>query len=70
MTREEYVCGICRHRFGRAVDAPRDPRTIMCPACGSIDVTIVTAERPVARVLRATTPAAAHGRRYGTHGAG
>ncbi|NLE22469.1 MAG: hypothetical protein GX624_06795 [Actinobacteria bacterium] len=55
----EYECGECRHRFRAPEGAPRDVRMLMCPACGSIDLNLVTVERPAPPVLRARegTPA-------------
>jgi DNA-directed RNA polymerase subunit RPC12/RpoP len=57
----EYECGECRHRFRTPEGAPHDTRNIMCPACGSIDLNLVDARRPVTAVwtTRATTPASA-----------
>jgi DNA-directed RNA polymerase subunit RPC12/RpoP len=51
-----YVCAVCGHRFGTSDDAPRDTRSLMCPACGSIDLSIVTVQRAPATVMRAWTP--------------
>ena len=42
----EYECGECRHRFRTPEGAPRDTRSLMCPACGSIDLNLMSAERP------------------------
>jgi DNA-directed RNA polymerase subunit RPC12/RpoP len=49
----EYECGECRHRFRTSEGAPRDARTLMCPACGSIDLNLMTVERPAPPVMRA-----------------
>ena len=43
----EYQCGECRHRFRAPEGVPRDTRTLMCPACGSIDLNLMDVERPV-----------------------
>jgi len=48
-----YVCGVCGHSFRTADDAPRDARSLMCPACGSIDVNIVSLPRDTTVVMRA-----------------
>ena len=55
----EYECGECRHRFRTSEGAPRDVRMLMCPACGSIDLNLMTVERPAPPVMRARegTPA-------------
>lgn len=49
----EYECGECRHRFRPPEGAPRDVRMLMCPACGSIDLNLMTVERPAPAVMRA-----------------
>lgn len=46
----EYQCGECHHRFRVPEGAVRDTRLLMCPACGSIDLNVVYAERPAASV--------------------
>jgi DNA-directed RNA polymerase subunit RPC12/RpoP len=51
-----YVCATCGHMFRPPDDAPRDTRSLMCPACGSIDLSIVTVQRAPATVMRARTP--------------
>jgi hypothetical protein len=43
-----YECGECHHRFRVPEGAVRDTRLLMCPACGSIDLNLVTVERPPA----------------------
>jgi len=55
----EYQCGQCHHRFRTPEGAPLDVRTLMCPACGSIDLNLVTVQRPAPPVLvaRERTPA-------------
>jgi DNA-directed RNA polymerase subunit RPC12/RpoP len=49
----EYECGECRHRFRTPEGAPRDVRMLMCPACGSIDLNVMTGARPAPPVMRA-----------------
>ena len=55
-----YVCGICGHMFRAADDVPRDTRSLMCPACGSIDVNIVPGHHETPVVMRAGTLAGAN----------
>ena len=55
----EYECGECRHHFRAPESAPRDARMLMCPACGSIDLNLVTVQRAAPPVLRAREGAAA-----------
>jgi len=57
--RSEYECGECRHRFRAPEDAPHDTRSLMCPACGSIDLNRIDVVRPRPTVMRATTGAPA-----------
>lgn len=59
MPGSEYQCGECRHRFRSPEGVPHDRRSLMCPACGSMDIEIVDVERPRPSVLRAAqaTPA-------------
>jgi hypothetical protein len=45
-----YLCGECRHRFRAPEGVPRDTRTLMCPACGSIDLNLVDIGRPAPAV--------------------
>jgi DNA-directed RNA polymerase subunit RPC12/RpoP len=47
----EYECGECRHRFRAPEGTPRDVRMLMCPACGSIDLNLMTVQRPAPAVL-------------------
>jgi len=49
----EYECGECRHRFRTPEGVAPDARTLMCPACGSIDLNVMQAVRPRPAVLRA-----------------
>ena len=55
----EYECGECRHRFRAPEGAPRDVRTLMCPACGSIDLNLMTSARPAPAVRVAREGASA-----------
>ena len=59
MPGSEYECGECRHRFRAPEDAPHDTRSLMCPACGSIDLFLIDVERRQPPVMRASeaTPA-------------
>ena len=57
MPGREYVCGECGHRFGTPDDMPRNTRALMCPSCGSVDLTIVDGQRPRPVVMRANEPA-------------
>jgi DNA-directed RNA polymerase subunit RPC12/RpoP len=58
----EYQCGECRHSFRVPEGAVRDTRLLMCPACGSIDLNLVYAERPAAAVWTSREGAPAAGR--------
>jgi DNA-directed RNA polymerase subunit RPC12/RpoP len=55
----EYVCGDCGHLFRTPDDAPRDLRSLMCPSCGSISLSIVHTERAAPVVMRAKDPVTA-----------
>jgi DNA-directed RNA polymerase subunit RPC12/RpoP len=59
----EYECGECRHRFRTPEGAPRDTRSLMCPACGSIDLNLMTVARPSPAVWTAREGATAEDRR-------
>jgi DNA-directed RNA polymerase subunit RPC12/RpoP len=59
MPRREYVCGECGHRFGTPEGQAVNVRTLMCPGCGSIDLTIVNGEHTPRIVMRAMEPAKA-----------
>jgi len=59
MPGREYVCGECGHRFGTPEGEAVNARALMCPSCGSIDLSIVHAERGNVVVMRATQPAKA-----------
>jgi len=55
----EYECGECRHRFRVPAGATRDTRTLMCPACGSIDLNLTYFERKPTAVWTAREAAPA-----------
>jgi len=46
----EYQCGECRHTFRAPEGAARDTRSLMCPACGSIDLNLTTVQLAPAAV--------------------
>jgi DNA-directed RNA polymerase subunit RPC12/RpoP len=46
----EYQCGECRHSFRAPEGAARNLRSLMCPACGSIDLNLITVPRAPAAV--------------------
>jgi hypothetical protein len=54
----EYECGECRHSFRMPEGAARDTRLLMCPACGSIDLNLITVARAPAAIWtsRETVP--------------
>lgn len=52
----EYLCRECGNRFRTADGAAADKRSLMCPACGGIDLSMVLAERPRPQVMRAKLP--------------
>ena len=49
----EYECGECRHRFRAPEGVARDTRSLMCPACGSIDLNLMSVARPASAVWTA-----------------
>jgi DNA-directed RNA polymerase subunit RPC12/RpoP len=55
----EYECGECRHRFRAPEGVPRDTRSLMCPACGSIDLNLMNGDRPAPAVWTAREAAPA-----------
>ena len=57
MPGRDYVCGDCGHRFGTPEGEAVNVRTLMCPSCGSIDLSIVRVEHAPRIVMRATEPA-------------
>ncbi len=56
MPGREYSCGECGHRFRAPEGEVVDSRMLMCPSCGSIDLTIVIVDRPQPAVLRVREP--------------
>jgi DNA-directed RNA polymerase subunit RPC12/RpoP len=58
----EYVCSECQHSFRMPEGAGRDARLLMCPACGSIDLTLTHVERPPAAVWTSSEGAPAMSR--------
>ena len=56
MSGREYSCGECGHRFRAPDGEVVDSRMLMCPSCGSIDLTIMVVDRPQPAVLRAREP--------------
>jgi DNA-directed RNA polymerase subunit RPC12/RpoP len=59
MPRRDYVCGECGHRFGNPEGAASNARALMCPSCGSIDLSIVIVDHAPRIVMRAMEPAKA-----------
>ena len=56
MPGREYVCGECGHRFRAPDEMASGSRMLMCPSCGSIDLTIAVTERSRPEVVRAKQP--------------
>jgi len=59
MPGDAYECAECKHVFRTPDGAPHDTRSLMCPACGCIDLTIVDIERPQPPMIRSRTGAPA-----------
>ena len=59
MPGREYVCSDCKHRFGTPEGVAANARALMCPSCGSTDLTIVMVDHAPRIVMRATEPAKA-----------
>jgi DNA-directed RNA polymerase subunit RPC12/RpoP len=59
MPRREYICGECGHRFGTPEGEALNARALMCPGCGSIDLSIAEPAPAPVIVMRATQPARA-----------
>jgi len=59
MPGRDYVCGDCRHVFGTPDGEAVNARALMCPSCGSVDLSIITVEHAPQIVMRATEPAKA-----------
>jgi DNA-directed RNA polymerase subunit RPC12/RpoP len=66
MPGSEYQCGECRHSFRVPEGASRDTRLLMCPACGSIDLTLAVVRWEPAAVWtsREAVPAAEWAREF------
>jgi hypothetical protein len=62
----EFECGECRHHFRVPGGAAHDARLLMCPACGSIDLNLVTDRQTPDAVWtgREGVPAAQRDRRH------
>ena len=56
MLGREYSCGECGHGFRAPEGEVIDSRVLMCPSCGSIDLTIMVVDRPSPAVLRSREP--------------
>jgi uncharacterized protein YlaI len=56
MPGRDFVCAECGHRFGTPVGEAVNARTLMCPSCGSIDLSIVGVEHAPRIVMRAMEP--------------
>jgi DNA-directed RNA polymerase subunit RPC12/RpoP len=54
-----YVCGECGHHFATPEGEAFNARALMCPGCGSIDLSIVAGEDAPRIVMRAMEPAKA-----------
>ena len=59
MPGREYACGDCGHIFGTPEGEARSAHTLMCPSCGSIDLSIVIVDHAPRIVMRAMEPAKA-----------
>ncbi|MCX6363074.1 MAG: hypothetical protein NTW58_02670 [Actinobacteria bacterium] len=59
MPGRDYVCGDCGHRFGTPEGEATNAHALMCPSCGSIDLSIVTVDHAPRIVMRAMEPAKA-----------
>jgi DNA-directed RNA polymerase subunit RPC12/RpoP len=57
MPSRDYVCGDCGHHFGSPEGDAINARALMCPSCGSIDLSIVMVEHAPRVVMRAMEPA-------------
>ena len=44
----EYLCADCGNRFRTADGEAADRRTLMCPSCGSVDLSIMMTVNAVA----------------------
>ena len=59
MPGRDYVCSDCGHIFGTPEGEPSNARALMCPSCGSIDLSIVMVDHAPRIVMRAMEPAKA-----------
>jgi DNA-directed RNA polymerase subunit RPC12/RpoP len=59
MAGRDYICGDCGHRFGNPDGEANNPRALMCPSCGSMDLTIVMVDHAPRILMRAMEPAKA-----------
>jgi DNA-directed RNA polymerase subunit RPC12/RpoP len=59
MPRKEYVCSECGHHFGTPEGQAANVRALMCPSCGSMDLTIVAGDHAPRIVMRTSEPAMA-----------
>jgi DNA-directed RNA polymerase subunit RPC12/RpoP len=59
MPGREYACGDCGHIFGTPEGEARSAHALMCPSCGSIDLSIVIVDHAPRIVMRAMEPAKA-----------
>ena len=59
MPGRDYVCSDCGHIFGTPEGEAINARALMCPSCGSIDLSIVRVEHAPRIVMRAMEPAKA-----------
>jgi DNA-directed RNA polymerase subunit RPC12/RpoP len=57
MPGRDYVCGECGHRFGTPEGEAVNVHALMCPSCGSIDLSIVMVDHAPRIVMRAMEPA-------------
>ena len=59
MPGRDYICGDCGHCFGTPEGEAVNARALMCPSCGSIDLTIVRVDHAPRIVMRAAESAKA-----------
>ncbi len=59
MPGRDYVCSDCGHIFGTPEGEASNARALMCPSCGSIDLSIVMVDHAPRIVMRAMEPAKA-----------
>jgi len=56
MPGRDFMCSDCGHRFGSPEGEASNARVLMCPSCGSIDLSIVRVEHAPRIVMRAMEP--------------